>query len=308
MTVYRFAVLKLFTAATIWGLSFTLVRWSLESFTTSQLLFWRFLFAFVIGEALFFVFNRKDFKKSNSDIKIARNTGIFLGISLLFQIHGMNFTTATNSAFITSTYVVMIPFISYILFKQKIQKHDVALGALALGGMILLLNVFSNNGFSITNFNYGDALTVGSALTAGLQIILIGIFAKQCVSSFRFNNYQTFWCLIACLPFIIYETQTKNIGLWPHQVTSLALWGIILLVLTVSILAFYLQISAQRNLPTVTASMLCLLEAPFSFIFATVLLKESISPTQALGAFVIILSAFLSVYLEQKKSLTQTAL
>jgi len=39
MTVYRLAVLKLFTAAVIWGLSFTLVRWSLESFTTSQLLF-----------------------------------------------------------------------------------------------------------------------------------------------------------------------------------------------------------------------------------------------------------------------------
>lgn len=307
MTVYRLAVLKLFTAAVIWGLSFTLVRWSLESFTTSQLLFWRFLLAFIIGEALFFVFNRKDFKKSNSDIKIARNTGIFLGMSLLFQIHGLNFTTATNSAFITATYVVMIPFIAYILFKQKIQKYDVALGALALAGMLLLLNVFKDSTFSLANFNYGDLLTLGSAATAAIQIILIGIFAKQCVSSFRFNNYQTFWALLACSPFVLYETQTKNIGLWPEHVTSLALWGMILLVLTVSILAFYLQISAQRNLPTVTASMLCLLEAPFSFIFATLLLKESISAIQAFGAFVIILSAFLSVYFEQKKAALEAA-
>jgi drug/metabolite transporter (DMT)-like permease len=279
MTVYRLAVLKLFTAAVIWGLSFTLVRWSLESFTTSQLLFWRFLLAFIIGEALFFVFNRKDFKKSNSDIKIAR-----------------------NSAFITATYVVMIPFIAYILFKQKIQKYDVALGALALAGMLLLLNVFKDSTFSLANFNYGDLLTLGSAATAAIQIILIGIFAKKCVSSFRFNNYQTFWAFVACSPFVLYETQTKNIGLWPEHVTSLALWGMILLVLTVSILAFYLQINAQRNLPTVTASMLCLLEAPFSFIFATILLKESISSIQAFGAFIIILSAFLSVYFEQKKN------
>lgn len=305
MTVYRLAVLKLFTAAVIWGLSFTLVRWSLESFTTSQLLFWRFLLAFVIGEVLFFVFNRKDFKNSNSDIKIARNTGIFLGISLLFQIHGLNFTTATNSAFITATYVVMIPFIAYILFKQKIQKYDVILGASALGGMLLLLNIFKDSSFSLANFNYGDALTLGSAATAAIQIILIGIFAKQCVSSFRFNNYQTFWAFVACSPFFLYETQTKNIGLWPDHVTTLALWGMILLVLTVSILAFYLQVSAQRNLPTVTASMLCLLEAPFSFIFATLLLKETISPIQTIGALVIILSAFLSVYLEQRKTVPQ---
>lgn len=307
MTAYRLAVLKLFTAAVIWGLSFTLVRWSLESFTTSQLLFWRFLFAFIIGEALFYIFNRKDFKKSNSDIKIARNTGIFLGMSLLFQIHGLNFTTATNSAFITATYVVMIPFIAYIIFKQKIQKYDVALGALALTGMLLLLNVFKDSTFSLANFNYGDILTLGSAATAAIQIILIGIFAKQCVSSFRFNNYQTFWAFVACSPFVFYETQTKNIGLWPEHVSNLALWGLILLVLTVSILAFYLQISAQRNLPTVTASMLCLLEAPFSFIFATILLKESISPIQAFGAFVIILSAFLSVYFEQKKAVSEVA-
>ncbi len=298
MTVYRLAVLKLFIAAVIWGLSFTLVRWGLESFTTSQLLFWRFLLAYVIGEVGFFLFNRKEFKKSNSDIKISRNTGIFLGLSLLFQIHGLNFTTATNSAFITATYVVMIPFVAYILFKQKIQKHDVGLGLLALAGMILLLNLFN----SLAQFNYGDALTLVSAVTAAVQIILIGIYAKKCASSFRFNTYQTFWALIACAPFVIYETQTKNIGLWPEQVTSLALWGMILLVLTVSILAFYLQVSAQRNLPTITASMLCLLEAPFSFIFATILLHESISVIQGLGAFVIILSAFLSVYFEQKKT------
>jgi drug/metabolite transporter (DMT)-like permease len=298
MTIYRIAVLKLFIAAVIWGLSFTLVRWGLESFTTSQLLFWRFLIAYILGEIFFFVFNRKDFKKSNTDIRIARNTGIFLGLSLLFQIHGLNFTTATNSAFITATYVVMIPFVAYILFKQKIQKHDVGLGIMALAGMVLLLNVFN----SATAFNYGDALTVVSAITAAVQIILIGIYAKQCVSSFRFNTYQTFWAMIACAPFVIYETQTKNIGLWPSHVTTMALWGIILLVLTVSILAFYLQISAQRSLPTATASMLCLLEAPFSFIFATILLKESITMIQGFGAFVIILSAFLSVYFEQKKT------
>ncbi len=305
MTVYRIAVLKLVTAGIIWGLSFTLVRWSLESFTTTQLLFWRFLMAFVIGEILFFVFNRQDFKKSNSDIKIARNTGLFLGLSLLFQIHGLNFTTATNSAFITATYVVMIPFVAYILFKQKIQKYDVSLAIMALSGMILLLNVFKDSTFSLGNFNYGDALTVVSAVTAAIQIILIGIYAKTCVSSFRFNNYQTFWAFIACSPFILYETQTKNIGLWPEHVTSLALWGMILLVLSVSILAFYLQVSAQKNLPTATASMLCLLEAPFSFIFATMLLKETITPIQGLGAFVIITSAFLSVYFEQKKSTLQ---
>lgn len=306
MYAYRIAVLKLFSAAVIWGLSFTLVRWTLESFTTAQLLFWRFLIAFILGEILFFAFNRKDFKKSNSDIKIARNTGIFLGLALLFQIHGLNYTTATNSAFITATYVVLIPFVAFFLYKQKIQKHDVILAALAMVGMILLLNFFSDSQFSMAGFNFGDALTLVSAITAAVQIILIGIYSKTCVSPFRFNTYQTFWALVACTPYVIFETQTKHLSLWPKHVSTLALWGLISLILTVSILAFYLQVSSQKNLPTATASMLCLLEAPFSFIFATILLNESISPLQALGAFIILLSAFLSVYAEQKKSTAST--
>ena len=308
MTVYRLAVLKLFMAAIIWGLSFTLIRWTLESFTTSQVLFWRFLFAFIIGETLFFAFNRKNFQKSHSDIKIARNTGLFLGISLLLQIHGLNFTTATNSAFITATYVVMIPFVSYFLFKQKIKKYDVLLGILALCGMILLLNIFYNSSFSLAQFNFGDILTFGSAITAAIQITLIGVFSKRCVSPFRFNNYQTFWALIACSPFILYEILSKKLSLWPENVTPIALLGLVLLILSVSIVAFYLQISAQRELPTATASMLCLLEAPFSFIFATLLLSESISLIQSFGAFVIIFSAFLSVLLDQRKSGAHVAL
>ncbi len=307
MTVYRLAVIKLFIAAVIWGLSFTMVRWGLESFTTTQLLFWRFAFAFVIGEFFFIIFNRTDFKKSNSDMKLARNSGCFLGITILFQIHGLNFTTATNSAFVTSTYVVMIPFVAYFLFKQKVKRHDILIALLALVGMILLLNIIQKSGFSVSHFNYGDALTLVCAVTAAVQIALISVYARKCVSTFRFNNYQTLWALIVCLPFVIYESLTKHIGLWPQHVSPQALWGVSLLVFTVSILAFFLQVSAQKNLSTATASMLCLLEAPFSFLFATLLLRESISFLQAIGAFIIIFSAFASIYFEQKFPLPNRA-
>lgn len=302
MSKYTLAVLKLFTAGVIWGLSFTLVRWALGSFSTSQLLFWRLLVSFIIGEALLFLFNRKLFSQSHSDIKSACYIGLALGLSLLFQIHGLNFTTATKSAFITTTYVIMIPFFAFILFKQKIKIYDVILAALALIGMTFLLDLFNGSSFSAAHLNFGDLLTVASAATAAVQIILIGIYAKFCVSPFRFNTYQNFWSLVAVLPFMFYEMTTQHISMWPESVSTQSLLGLVGLIFLVSILAFYLQVSAQKHLSTTTASMLCLLEAPFSFLFATMLLQETINSPQAFGALIIILSAFLSTYFGKPSS------
>ena len=64
-------------------------------------------------------------------------------------------------------------------------------------------------------------------------------------------------------------------------------------------LAFFLQVSSQKVLSTTTASMLCLLEAPFSFLFATLILGETLIGLQILGAFLILLSSALSIYVDR---------
>lgn len=301
MSLKNLALIKLFSAAVIWGLSFSLIRMTLDSFTTAQLIFWRFLLSYIIAEVLLFIFNPKVFKASKPDIKTAFWTGSTLGVSLLFQIHGLNFTTATNSAFITATYVVMIPFFAYLFFKQKVKFIDVFLALIALIGMVLLLDIFSSSSFSFDSLNYGDLLTLASAATAAIQIMLIGVFAKTCISPFRFNTYQIFWSLIATAPYMFYEWKTKGTTIMPSIISTQAWIGIISLILFVSILAFYLQVSAQKHLNTATASMLCLLEAPFSFIFATYLLSEKVNWLQGLGAVIIITCAFLSVYFDKPR-------
>ena len=110
-TTYLKSVLMLFSAAVLWGASFTFVKWALVDFTTTQLLFWRFFLAFIIGESFLFLLNPVEFKKSHTDILLSLKPGLFLGASLLFQIHGLHTTTATKSGFITSLYVILIPFI-----------------------------------------------------------------------------------------------------------------------------------------------------------------------------------------------------
>jgi drug/metabolite transporter (DMT)-like permease len=300
---YFASVVMLVVAGIIWGLSFTCVKWALVDFTTTQLLFYRFFLAFVLGEALLFLFKKEAWKKSHSDILLSLKPGLFLGISLLFQIHGLHYTTATNSGFITSIYVILIPFISVLLFKTPIKKMHFMFAILAFIGMAFLLDIPTMiNGHNHIQFNIGDLLTLGSAVTAAFQIIYIGITAKKSANTFRYNNYQTFWSLCVVIPFLIFESIQKSKSFIPESVHTQSLLGIGLLIVFVSMVAFYLQVTAQQKLSTTTASMLCLLEAPFSFLFAAILIDENLIGLQIFGALLILSSSAFSVYIDRPKN------
>lgn len=292
-TKHTLAVAELTLAGIIWGGSFTLVRWGLEDFSATTLIFWRFIIAFFIGEAISYFSDKTLFKTSHSDAKLALNAGLFLGLSLLLQTYGLNYTTATNSGFITSLYVVLIPIIAAYFFKQKIKPHHVILSLMAFTGMGFLLNL---ENFKI---NIGEILTLGAAVTAAFQIIFIGQTASKAKSPFRFNTYQTFWSCMIILPLLVIETRTKHLSLWPDTVSMRSLLSVIALALFVSVFAFYLQVRAQRVLSTTTSSMLCLLEGPFAFVFAAYFLGENLNFIQLIGAFIILLSCALSIYYEK---------
>lgn len=293
---YNRAVAELTLAGIIWGGSFTLVRLALADFSASTLIFWRFVLAFFIGELILFFGNRELFKNSWSDARSSMLAGLFLGLSLFFQTYGLNFTSVTNSGFITSLYVVLIPIIGALFFRQKIKPRHIILSLMAFTGMGFLLNMQE------VSLHIGELLTLAAAFTAAFQIMFIGKVAKNTKSAFRFNTYQTFWSLITILPFLVFETRAKKISLWPEVVHLQSVLSVVGLALLVSMLAFYLQVRAQRTLSTTTSSMLCLLEGPFAFIFAAYFLSESLDGAQLFGALIILSSCALSVYMDRPKA------
>lgn len=296
MTKYSQAVLELTLAGIIWGASFTLVRWSLEDFSATTLMFWRFVIAFLVGELLHYIFARKLFHQSWGDARSAMLAGLFLGLSLFFQTYGLNYTSATNSGFITSLYVVLIPIIGAVFFGFRIRAQHLLLSLLAFCGMGFLLNLDS------FRLQIGETLTLGAAVTAAFQIIFIGRAAGSAKSAFRFNTYQTFWSWVTILPFLVFEVRAKNLPLWPHAPHWHSVCSLVALALIVSIFAFYLQVRAQRILSTTTSSMLCLLEGPFAFIFAAIFLAERLSFVQFFGAFLILLSCAFSVFIDRPQN------
>lgn len=96
------AILELLLAGAIWGFGFTANEWAQVGLSSYEILFFRFILAAAAGEAIRFLIFKSPVRFHFEDMKLAIPAGIILSIFLIFQTVGMEFTTATNSGFITT--------------------------------------------------------------------------------------------------------------------------------------------------------------------------------------------------------------
>lgn len=283
------AIAELLFASLLWGFGFVATIWALEQFSPTGFMSLRFFIAWTIGELIRFIFFSKNQKFFDwTDFKLSVGAGLLMASFLLPQTIGLLFTTATNSGFLTILYVILVPVLSLVFFKTK---HPMSVYALAV---VAFIGAFLMMGAQFQGFNAGDIWTLLCALTAACHILYIGRISSKIKNSFRFNNYQSFWCLIAILPLIPFDSQ---FSIWATDVKP---WlGIFATIFGSSLLGFMIQIRAQKVLSDTTASQLFLLESPFALLFGLTILNESLTLEKTSGALLILFSSFMTLKLDR---------
>ena len=104
----RRAELYLLGITFIWGTTFILIKNALVSIGPYTFLGLRFILASIF---LALVFHQNLRKISRHDILVGLVLGIFLMLGIVFQTVGLQYTSASNAAFITGLCVVMVPII-----------------------------------------------------------------------------------------------------------------------------------------------------------------------------------------------------
>lgn len=274
-------------AGSLWGFGFVAAVWALRAFTPVETLFYRFVLAAVLGEVLYLVIRGPNFTTLREELLRALPAGLFLGGMLLLQTIGLKYTTATKSGFITSLYVIMVPLFNAWFFKSHSSWKNYALTALALLGTFILVDA------NLTGINSGDLWTLGCSVFGAFHIIYIGKISRKVGNAFRFNNFQSFWCLLALTPLMLMQEKS------PMPIDDWRPWaGILALGLGSSLIAFYLQIRTQRVLSDATASMLFLLESPFAAMFGYLILTERLSAFQISGAVIILIASAVQILID----------
>lgn len=170
MTKRKMADLMLLLITLIWGSTFTLMRNTLENISAFQLLSLRFTSALIV---LLLIFHQKLKCINLAVIKYGSLIGLMLCGSLIFQIFGLKYTTASNSSFITSLNVLIVPILSAFIFKKKISLSSILGIVMALCGMFFLM------GGITFSFGIGELLTIFCAFCVSFQILFIDKFSKS---------------------------------------------------------------------------------------------------------------------------------
>ncbi|MHB8902990.1 MAG: DMT family transporter [Thermoguttaceae bacterium] len=212
---------------------------------------------------------------------------LLVGASVCQQA-GMKWTTAGNAGFLTGLYVVLVPVVMFVGWRQKIGWQTWAgVGIATLG--VYFLGV--DDQFRI---RLGDALEIIGAVLWALHVVIVGRAVKHVdVLAFSVGQYLVAGALNVLIGLVL-ETDTLP-GL-------AACWWTVVYVGIVSVaIGYTLQAVGQKHAPPADAAIILSMEAVFAALFGYLLLHEVLTSRQLLGC-VLVLAAMLVVQLKQPAS------
>lgn len=213
---------------------------------------------------------------------LALLAGVALFLASALQQAGLEQTTAGTAGFFTSLYVVIVPFMLSLIWRQQIRWITWLAGAMAVLGAGLL----STGGVGLV-LAPGDSLELLGAFIWALHVILIGIAVRQFdVLRFSVAQYTVAGLLNLAAVGLFVGDLFSGIGdAW---------WTILFIGLISTALGYTLQAKAQQHAPPSDAAILLSLEAVFAALFGWLVLAERLDPIQWVGCILILSGVILA--------------
>lgn len=284
----------------LWGATFVIIKESLDDISSMLFIAIRFMFASLFLAPFLFI-QRKKLNKN------AVLPGIILGLltfsAFAAQTVGLKYTSATKSAFLTGTAVVMIPIFQFIIEKKKPSRAGIAGTSIVFIGILFL----SSGGDSIfnfvnelgANFNAGDWLTLLCAALFALYVIYIDVYSPK----------YDFWVLVflqifvtSILGFItaalFYAIDLETLK---FEYNSYLAFALFYTAFFTTFLAVIIQTKFQKNVTPTKAGIIYSFEPIFAAVFAFFLLNEKITNFGLIGSSLIFAGLILSEVFDNKK-------
>lgn len=277
----RLAPWALLTVSAAWGLSFLIMKDSIERQNVNSFLFTRFGIA-VLAMVLI---RPQCLKYFDKDLLIKGSAaGLFLGGGYILQTLGLARTGAAITGFITGLYVVFTPLIAAVVLKARITAITWVSVGVATVGLALL----SLNGWSI---GFGELLVLGSALGFGAHIIALGKWSNG-RDAYAMTVVQLTVCTILSGVFSIveggYQPPPDN-GVWAT---------VIFTAIVCTAVAFLVQTWSQAHMSTTKVAVILTMEVVFAAFFAIIFGGETLTLQKAIGGVLVVIAMFVIVIKE----------
>ena len=274
------ASIGMILATAIWGFAFVIVKEAVDVITPLYMLAFRFTIASAVLTILFF----KKLKNLNKKIWLhGACLGLWLFLAYVMQTWGCKYTTAGKNAFITVTYVVLVPFLAWFLFKEKVDGWSAVSAILALIG-VGFLSLNGENGI-----NKGDLLTLVCGLLYAVQMVYVDKYTKK-EDPLLLTLVQIY--VAAALSWIsapLIDGPVPVAALSKDMVIAMLYLGI-----GSSAIAFVLQNVGQKYTPPATAAVLLSMESVFGVLFSVMILGEQMDSKMFAGCMIMFIAIIMA--------------
>ena len=273
----------------LWGITFVCTKYLLRSFTPLEILFYRFIAAYV---GLWLL--RPKFEKIALRDNILFALAGFSGVILyqLFENIAINYTNASNVSVIVSICPLFTAIFSQIFLKEKHLSIWFIIGfIISITGVTLVCL----NGNTVLEFNpKGDFLALFSAVCWGFYSVIISIINKKNYDQICATRRIFFFAVLMMIPLMLFTNQNSPVENSirfsnPLNITYMLFLGII-----ASGFCFSAWNKACKIAGTVKVSCGLYLIPVVTIIFAFFALDEKITLFGALGAAITIIGLFVS--------------
>ncbi|MGD9559369.1 MAG: DMT family transporter [Oscillospiraceae bacterium] len=278
----RWATAGILLITVIWGWGFVFSRMALNAgLGPAGVMFGRFGLAAVLIGLVFFKDLRRQYRPGQW--KSGLLIGVFLFLGFYLQILGLERTTPANNAFITATYVVLVPLLWWAITKRRPRNILFVASVLSLVG-VAVLSVDPSAGFSAS---LGDGLTLLSALMFACQIVATGILARTMAPSVLVFMQMLVAGVLSFLLFVLVERDFSGFANLEGAASVLYL-GILS-----TCVCYFIQTIAQRHLSSAKAGILLATESLFGALFSVLVGYDQFSVRMVVGGTIMFASMVL---------------
>lgn len=284
------ADIALLVTAFIWGAALLPIKASLATNDVFTILFWRFFLSAILMALIAWKFDK--FFDKNA-IKYGAMLGFTLFLGTSFQTTALKYTYSSSVSFIVALYVVLVPFISWILFRTKVSLYAYVGIAFGVVGLYLMQKNLQ------MGFGSGEFFSICSALSLAFHIILMGHFTKKS-ELFTFLTAQFLVISLCCFVFS-YGFRDGVVPTMDQAFINVMLFTIFLSTL----IGFGLEGVMLRYTTSIKAAIIFVFKPVTAGFLGYFLGGEHLTPLQILGASIIVLGILITEvgsYINKKSS------
>lgn len=273
------AKIALFLTALLWGSTFTIGKLASEVFSPSFIIALRFLIA---GVALLIAAYPQRKQLDRKYWVDGFWMGFTLFLSYILQVGGLALDTSPGkSAFLCTTYSVMVPFLHWFVTRQRPKAHHLICVFLCLSG-VGILSLSGGWGMSL-----GDVLTVLSGVPCAVNIVISAMVCKN--RNVLLLTTVELWIVTAFAWMFVFLGNG-----FPAQFPPDAVGGIVYLGLFATALCLFMQSFGLKYAEPAIGGMLLSLESVFGVVFSVIIYRERVTLRMGAGFAVIFVAILLS--------------